>query len=85
MAALSLPAARMVALVGPEGRIRTRPVAPPATLADEDRFLFWVLNRHMTEGRDPSLKDVVTRWAETHGQALGLRPAPSAPAAGQRS
>ena len=74
------PAARMVALVSPEGRIRTRPLGPPPALADEDRFLFWVLNRRMTEGRDPTLKDVLARWVESHGEALGVRPAPSAAA-----
>jgi len=78
------PAARMVALVGPEGRIRTRPLAPPAALAEEDRLLFWVLNRRMTEGRDTSLRDVLARWAEMHGEALGVRPAAPAPGAGRR-
>jgi hypothetical protein len=78
------PAARRVALVGAEGAIRTRPLAPPAALADEDRFLFWVLNRRMTEGRDTSLKDVLARWVEGHGEALGVRPAAPAPEGGPR-
>ncbi len=78
------PATRAVAFVTLEGTIRTRPLVPPAALTDEDRFLFWVLNRRVAEGRDPSLGDLVARWAEIHGQALGLKPAPPSPA-GRRS
>ena len=72
------PAARRAALVSPEGDVRIRSLAPPTAVTDEDRFLFWVLNRRLTEGRDPSLKDLLARWAATHAEALGIaRPAPT--------
>ena len=50
----------------------------PGAVTDEDRFLFWVLNRRLTEGRDSSLKDLLAGWAATHAEALGIaRPAPA--------
>ena len=69
------PARRSVVLISPEGTARPRSIAPPPTLTSEDRFLFWVLNRRLTEGRDPSLTDPIARWIETHGEAIGVRPA----------
>jgi spermidine synthase len=68
------PAARRAALVAPEGDVRVRILAPPAAVTDEDRFLFWVLNRRLTEGRDPPLKDLLARWAAAHAEALGIGP-----------
>ena len=73
-------AARRVAFVTPEATIRTRAIAPPVALTEEDRFLFLVLNRRLTEGRDQSLKDSIARWIELHGEALGFRRSPPAPA-----
>jgi spermidine synthase len=71
-------AARRVALVDPERDVRIRTLTPPTVITNEDRFLFWVLNRRLVEGRDPSLKDLLARWAEMHGDALGVRrPAPA--------
>jgi spermidine synthase len=78
------PGARLLALVTPEGRIGTRSVAPPAVLRTEDRFLFLVLNRRLTEGRDPSLQAPITRWVDLHGEALGVKPPPS-PMTGRQS
>ncbi len=78
------PAMRSVAFVTPEGTVRTRSLAPPAALTGEDRFLFSILNRRLTEGRDQSLQDPITRWVKIHGEALGIKPPPSA-AAGQQS
>lgn len=72
-------AARSVAFVTPEGTIRTRAIAPPVALTEEDRFLFFVLNRRLSEGRDQSLKDSIARWVELHGEALGIRQSPPAP------
>jgi spermidine synthase len=69
------PVRRSVVLISPDGTARPRSVAPPPALTSEDRFLFWVLNRWLTEGRDPSLADPIARWIETHGEALGVRPA----------
>lgn len=72
------PAARRAALVAPKGDVRIRTLTPPTAVTDEDRFLFWVLNRRLTEGRDLSLKDLLARWAATHAEALGIaRPAPT--------
>lgn len=72
------PAARRAALVAPGGGVRIRSLTPPTAVTDEDRFLFWVLNRRLTEGRDLSLKDLLAGWASTHAEALGIaRPAPT--------
>jgi spermidine synthase len=71
---------RSVVLLSPEGAAHSRSIAPPPALTREDRFVFWVLNRWLAEGRDPSLRDVIARWIETHGEALGVRSArPSTP------
>lgn len=77
------PAPRSVALITPEGTIRTRSIAPPVALTEEDRFLFWILNRRLTEGRDQSLKDSITGWVEAHGEVLGIRRPPSTTAGRQ--
>jgi hypothetical protein len=69
-----------VAFVTPEGTIRTRSLAPPVALTGEDRFLFSILNRRLTEGRDQSLQDPITRWVKIHGETLGIKPPPSAAA-----
>ncbi len=76
-------ATRSVALVSPEGTIRTRSFNPPAALTDEDRFVFLLLNRRLTEGRDHSLKVTIIRWVEMHGQALGIKPPPPTTAGGR--
>ena len=78
------PFTRSVMFISAEGATRTRSIAPPRALTGEDRFLFWVLNRHLTEGRDASLRGPVARWIETHGEALGVRP-PRPATAGQSS
>jgi spermidine synthase len=78
------PAARSAVFVTPEGTVRTRTIAPPVALTAEDRFLFFVLNRRLTEGRDQSLSGLIARWVEVHGEALGIRRSPS-PAAGRQS
>jgi len=69
-------ATRSVAFVTPEGTIHRRSFNPPAALTEEDRFVFWVLNRRLTEGRDQSLKVLIIRWIEMHGEALGVKPPP---------
>jgi hypothetical protein len=63
-------------LVDPDGSQRRRPVSPPARLTDEDRFVFRLLQRRLTEGKDQSLSVPVARWIESHGAALGVKPAP---------
>jgi hypothetical protein len=84
------PATRRVALVTADGTVRPRPLDPPRALGDEDRFLFWVLHRRATEGRDQSLKEPIDRWIQAHGQALGVAqrlpaPAQAPPAKGSRT
>jgi hypothetical protein len=63
-------------LANPDGTQRRQPVSPPARLTDEDRFLFRLLQRRLTEGKDQSLSAPVARWIEAHGAALGVQPAP---------
>ena len=63
-------------LVGADGTSRRQPVGPPARLTDEDRFLFRLLQRRLTEGKDQTLAVPVARWVEAHGAALGVNPAP---------
>ena len=70
-------AMRRVALVEPGGNVRVRMLSPPAAISDEDRFLFWVLNRRLSEGRDPSLQRLLAGWAEANGEALGIKRQPS--------
>jgi spermidine synthase len=77
------PAVRRVALVTPEGTILPRPVAPPADLTDEDRFVFQVLRRRLVEGRDQSLRETVDAWIAMHGEALGVKPG-AVPPTGRR-
>lgn len=61
-------------LVGPDGIPRRQSVDPPAQLGDADRFLFRVLYRRLTEGRDQSLAAPISRWIRVHGAALGVTP-----------
>jgi len=73
----------MAVLVTPEGAARSRLLVPPAQLIDEDRALFQLVARH---GRArPALSEAITRWAETHGEALrpasGPPPSPATPGA----
>jgi hypothetical protein len=44
----------------------------PAT--EVDRFLFRVLHRRLTEGRDQSLAGPISRWVQAHGAELGVKP-----------
>jgi len=63
-----------VVLVGAAGAPRRQPVDPPAQLGEADRFLFRVLHRRLTEGRDQSLAVPISRWIQAHGGALGVTP-----------
>jgi hypothetical protein len=66
-------------VVGPNGRLERHGLGPPKTLTPQDRFLFSLLYRRATEGRDRSLAAPVARWVAVHGAALGV---PSAAGAG---
>lgn len=59
-------------VVNPEGRVERHGLGPPGTLTAQDRFLFRLLHRRATEGRDRSLEAPVARWVAAHGDALGL-------------
>ena len=76
------PETRRLALVTVDGTVRPRPLEPPRALGEEDRFLFWVLHRRATEGRDQSLRDPVDRWIQAHGESLGVTQRLPAPAQG---
>lgn len=53
------------------GQVTRRPVGPPDALTAEDRFVFRLLERRLTEGKDQSLAGPVARWIRVHGGALG--------------
>ncbi|MBI4012099.1 MAG: hypothetical protein HY359_07340 [Candidatus Rokubacteria bacterium] len=61
-------------LIRPDGTWERRPVGPPARLTEVDRFLFRVLHRRLTEGRDQSLAGPISRWVQAHGAELGVKP-----------
>jgi len=67
-------------LVKADGRVERRSVLPPPTLTAEDRFLFRVLYRRLTEGRDQSLATPIARWIQAHGAELGVPRGPAPPA-----
>jgi spermidine synthase len=60
-----------------DGSLRRQSVQPPAQLADGDRFLFQLLQRRLTEGKDQSLSQPVAQWRAVHGAALDVKPGSS--------
>jgi spermidine synthase len=62
-------------LVGADGGPRRQPIGPPARLTDADRFVFRLLYRRYTDGKDVSLGPTVATWLQIHGSpALGVPP-----------
>jgi hypothetical protein len=71
---LATATAPSVAVVTPTGDVRPRGLEPPASLTDEDRFVFRALQRHYQRGGAPWLREPLARWLAAHETELAVRP-----------